>query len=74
MDQNLLSLEQACQFTGLSKSSIYKLTAKRMIGFYKPSGKKIWFSIEQLSEFLTRNRYKSQDELKREALNQIVKQ
>ncbi|WP_018611592.1 helix-turn-helix domain-containing protein [Segetibacter koreensis] len=68
MDKELLTLEEACAFTGLSKSSIYKLTASRVLGFYKPTGKRIWFSKEQLIEFLTRHRYKSQDELKKEVL------
>ena len=62
----LYSMDDASQVTGLSKSCLYKLTANRVVGFYKPFGKKIFFSKEQLLNLLTKVRVKSLDELKSE--------
>lgn len=60
------TIEQICKITGLSKSTVYKLTANRVVSFYKPFGKKIYFSPEQLEAMLTKVRVKSLDEINAE--------
>ena len=51
--ENLVTMKEASKITGLSMSSLYKRTAKRVIGFYKPFGKKIYFSEQQISDMMT---------------------
>jgi len=73
MEKEYLTIDEFCSVTGYSKSSVYKFTSKRLLGFFKPSGKRILISKQQLSDFLTKNRFKSQDEFKEESLSKQTK-
>ncbi len=42
----VLTFDQACDYTGISRSYMYKLTARGEIPFSKPKGKLIFFSRE----------------------------
>ena len=39
-----MSFDEACKYLNLSKSYLYKCTHKNLIPYYKPGGKKIFFS------------------------------
>lgn len=56
MDKNILNLKEAAQFTGYSKSHLYKLTHYRKIDHYKPNGKNIFFKKEDLENFLLKGK------------------
>lgn len=73
--QNLepLSFEQASTYLGLSKSYLYKLTASNRVPFYKPNGKKIFFSKTELNKWIFKNKIKSDSELKEEAEQYLPK-
>lgn len=60
---NILTFEQACIFSGLSKSYLYKLTSAQKIPHYKPSGKLIYFNREELEAWLLSNRISTSEEL-----------
>lgn len=66
--KSVLSLEEASDYTGISKSYLYKLTARGEIPFSKPRGKRIYFSREKLDDWLLSNQSKSREEIKSEAL------
>ena len=56
-DKVFLTLNEAANYLSIAKSTLYKLTASRMIPFSKPNGKKIYFSKIQLQEWvLLKNR------------------
>jgi excisionase family DNA binding protein len=67
--KTVMSLEEASEYTGISRSYLYKLTAKGEIPFSKPRGKMIYFSREKLDTWLLSNSRKSGSDLKTEALN-----
>ena len=71
IEKLMFSIEDVSEMTGLSKSCIYKLTANRVVDFYKPFGKKIFFSKEQILNFLTKTRVRSLDEISVGIDNQI---
>ncbi len=48
----VLTFDEAVQFTGLSKSYLYKLTCKQKVPHYKPSGKLLYFNREELQSWL----------------------
>ncbi len=52
-ESELLSIDEACDFTGLAKSTIYKLVFDRKIPYQKQR-KKLLFSKEQLKVWLDR--------------------
>lgn len=67
--KTVLTLEEASEYTGISRSYLYKLTARGEIPFSKPRGKMIYFSREKLDEWLLSNQRKSGKELKEQALD-----
>ena len=69
--KEVLTLEEACTYSGLSKSKMYKHTSGGKLPFYKPEGKKIYFKREDLENFLLRNRHSSQEELEEKAATRV---
>ena len=67
--KEVLTFSEAAQFTGLSKSYLYKLTSGQKIPFYKPSGKLCYFNREELQNWLQQNRVSTIDEISGQALN-----
>ena len=67
--KTVMTLEEASEYTGISRSYLYKLTAKGEIPFSKPRGKIIYFSREKLDHWLLSNSRKSEKELRSEAVN-----
>ncbi|MBC8525896.1 MAG: helix-turn-helix domain-containing protein [Candidatus Cloacimonetes bacterium] len=64
-----LTMEEASNYLGLSKATLYGYTHKKLIPFYKVQNRKIYFKIEDLNNFVlnTQNKCKSQFEIKQEA-------
>lgn len=71
--KKVLSFDEACDYTGISRSYLYKLTSKGEITFSKPNGKIIFFSKEDLDKWLLRNRQVSKSEIENHALNYVLK-
>ena len=46
--KNVLTFDEACLFTGISRSYMYKLTCGCRIPHYKPNGKNIFFNRSEL--------------------------
>lgn len=67
-NKTVLTIDDTAEYTGLSRSYLYKLTAKGEIPFSKPRGKLIYFSKEKLDQWLLSNQRKSTQEIKKEAL------
>lgn len=74
--KEILNLNELCGYTGYEKSYIYKLTSKRKIPHYKtPGGKSIFFKREEINDWLTQIKIKTNDEIQNEAtlINQRIK-
>jgi len=50
--KEVLTLDEACQYTGISRSYMYKLTSNGKIPHFKPRGKLIYFEREKLNSWL----------------------
>ena len=68
ISKEVLTFEEACDYTGISRSYLYKLTASGNIPHSKPNGKMIFFEKKKLNAWLLQNDRKSNDEIKAEAL------
>lgn len=66
--KEVLTFDETCDYTGISRSYLYKLTANRQIPHSKPNGKMIFFERSKLNAWLTRNQRKSQFEIEQDAL------
>ena len=70
--KNVLSLDDVVILTGLSKSTIYRLTSQKRIPFYKPNGGLCYFSRKEIEDWMLRNRVDTVDEIKAEATTYCV--
>ena len=62
-----LTVEQAAEYTGYTKSYLYKMIFQKKVPHYKPEGGKILFSLEDLKAFCFRNRQSAEYELQEQA-------
>ena len=65
---DLLSLDEACDYLNITQSTMYKYTSTRKIPFYKPN-KKIFFEKNDLDYWIRSNRVSSREELEEKAVN-----
>lgn len=72
-NKKVLTFDEACDYTGISRSYLYKLTSAGIIPHSKPNGKVIFFDKEKLDKWLLKNARKSADEIDEEALSYITK-
>lgn len=71
--KEVVSLTEASEYLGISKSHLYKLTSSGRIPFYKPSGKRIYFKVTELNDWLLSNRVESISEVEQKASNYLIK-
>ncbi len=62
-DKEVLTFDETCHYTGISKSYLYKLTSGRRIPFYKPTGQLVYFKRSELIDWLLSNRISTQEEI-----------
>jgi excisionase family DNA binding protein len=65
--KEVLTLNEVSQFTGLSKSHIYKLCSTGGIPFYKPFNKVNYFDRQEIISWLKQNRVATTKELETKA-------
>lgn len=71
--KDILNIEEVAQLTGLSKSTVYKLTSKHEIPYYKPAGRKhLHFRHDEIMAWMLRGRIKTNEELEQEAIKRRV--
>ena len=67
--KTMLNLDEAARYMGISKSTLYKMTASRQMTYYKPNGRFILFEREELDELMRTNPIYSRKAIERMALN-----
>ena len=72
LNKNVLSFEEACKFTNLSKSYLYKLTSTQQIPHYKPQWKMIYFEKDDLEAWLRQNHVNTKTQIGQEANHYIL--
>ncbi|MEN8187919.1 MAG: helix-turn-helix domain-containing protein [Bacteroidota bacterium] len=66
-NKEVLTFEETCDYTGITRSYLYKLTAAGIIPHSKPNGKMIFFEKKKLNSWLLQNPRKTQEEIEAEA-------
>lgn len=61
-NDKFFDIDEAAQYLGLKKSSVYNLVYKNKIPFYKPSGKKLYFLKSELDQWITGSRIQTIEE------------
>jgi len=65
-EKPFLNIDEACQYTGIPKPTLYGFTSKGIIPFHKLNGRRVYFEIKDLDNFILKNRIKSNAEIKNE--------
>ena len=61
-NKEVMNLSEAAIYAGISKSYLYKLTSQRLIPFYRPATKLIFFKKEEIDGWRLKNREDSMEE------------
>ena len=69
--KEVLTLEEAAAYLGISKSTLYKLTHQHEIPFYRPNGKLIYFEKAELLKWMRQVRSMSEDEIRETAVQHM---
>ena len=71
-NKEVLTFDEASEYTGISRSYLYKLTAGNKIPYSKPNGKMIFFERKKINDWLLQNSRKSAHEIEQEALTHVL--
>lgn len=72
-NKDVLTLEEACIYCGISKSYMYKLTSAQLIPHFKPRDRLIYFKKRDLESWLLQNRVSTKKEIESQATLHIIK-
>ncbi|WP_111709095.1 helix-turn-helix domain-containing protein [Lutibacter citreus] len=65
--KEVMNLKELCEYLGLSKSHIYKLTSTREIPHSKNRGKKLYFNKYEIDKWVLENKVKTIKDIEQEA-------
>ncbi len=73
-EKPFLTIDEASNYLGISKNTLYGYTSKGILPFYKPQNRKIFFKIDDLNQFVLdkKNKRISQVEIDEKAVTMIV--
>ena len=73
-ERPFLTIDEASEYLGISKNTLYAYTSRGILPFYKLQNRKIYFKIEELDDFILskKNRIKSNQEIEEQAITEIV--
>lgn len=70
--KEVLTLDEAARYMGISKSYLYRLTHERRIPHSKPAGKMVFFRRDELEAWLQQNRVATIDDINKEAAERCL--
>jgi len=73
LQKEVLNFNEAAVYLEVSHSNLYKLTSIGKLPYYKPNGKKIYFTRKELDAWLLSNRQASEEEILERATNLKLK-
>ena len=65
--KNVLTMDEMAIYTGLSKSTLYKMTSRKEIKHYKPNNKLIYFKRDEVEAWLFSNPINTDEEITQKA-------
>ena len=71
--KNVLTSTEVSMMYGISPDYLYHLTSDKLIPYYKPNGKKIYFLKEEIETWLLRNRQDTVDEMQQQVVVRDLK-
>ena len=65
--KTVLTMDECVLYTGLSKSTMYKMTSNKVIPHYKPNNKLIYFKRSEVEAWLLSNPINTDEEITQKA-------
>jgi excisionase family DNA binding protein len=73
LSKTVLTLDDLCLLTGLSKSHLYKLTCWGKIPYYKTNqGKRLYFDRSEIENWMKSTRFKTVDQIEKDVANDLL--
>lgn len=72
IQKEFLTTKEAATYLGMALSYLYKMTSKKSIPFYTPTGKKIYFKKSELDEWMNNSRVATNEEVESMAQSSLV--
>jgi len=66
--KSVLTIDDVALLTGISKSTLYKMTCKKQLPHYKPNSKLLFFNRKEIEEWAQQNRVNTWAEAEQKAL------
>ena len=70
--KNVLTIDDVALLTGISKSTLYKMTCKKQMPHHKPNSKLLFFDRHEIEEWCLQNRVNTWAEAEQKALAYTV--
>ncbi len=70
--KEVLTLEEAAKYLGVTRSMLYKLTHENRLPYFKPSGKLVFFEKKDLLDWVRSAKCMSEEEIKEEAARRLL--
>lgn len=71
-EKELLTIDECAELTGLKKSTLYRMTHKRMIPYSKPGGNRVYIKQADIIKWLKSNRISSSEEMERTSAKYLI--
>lgn len=71
--KEILNVEDLINYTGFTRSYIYKLVHKNVVPYSKPNGKFLFFQKSEIDEWLLQNKNQSVSQIEQKALDYSFK-
>jgi len=71
--EKYLTAQEAADYLNLSVNTLYGLTSRKKIPFYKRSGKKLYFKKDDIDYWLSEGRQPTREETQKSGLEKIQK-
>lgn len=71
--KQILTVEDLINYTGFSRSYIYKLVHMNILPYSKPNGKTLFFQKKEIDSFLLQNKSESNAQTKQRAVDYVAK-
>ncbi len=70
--KEVLTLDEASKYLGVTRSMLYKMTHENRLPYYKPSGKLVFFEKQALLDWVRSAKCMSEDEIKEAAAQRLL--
>ena len=70
--KEVLTSEEAASYLDVSMPQLYRLTSKKLIPFYSPTGGKLYFKRSELDNWMLSNRSATTQEIEVNSINYLI--